>query len=116
MTHPLARVIADADGFVLIGDSSQDRFPAFSYHAYTTAKKRFYCVDMGGLTESRGPTKGRKVYTSIDELPEEHDDLVDATTPAAHARQGPAHHALGAASASSRTAARITASPALPSP
>lgn len=75
MTHPLARVIADADGFVLIGDSSQDRFPAFSYHAYTTAKKRFYCLDMGGLAESRGPTKGGKVYRSVQELPDDRDDL-----------------------------------------
>lgn len=75
MTHPLARVIEDADGFVLIGDSSQDRFPGFSYNAYTRAGKRFYCLDMGGLTESRGPTKGGKVYTSVDELPENHDDL-----------------------------------------
>lgn len=75
MTHPLARVIADADGFVLIGDSSQDRFPGFSYHAYTTAKKRFYCLDMGGLTESRGPTKGGKVYSTVEQLPAEHDDL-----------------------------------------
>ena len=49
-----------ADGFVLIGDSSQDRFPGFSYHAYTTAKKRFYCLDMGGLTESRGKSRSSR--------------------------------------------------------
>jgi predicted CoA-binding protein len=75
MTHPLARVMEQADGFVLIGDSSQDRFPGFSYNAYTKANKRFYCVDMGGLTQSRGPTKGGKVYTSVEQLPQDHDDL-----------------------------------------
>ena len=75
MTHPLARVVAEADGFVLIGDSSQDRFPGFSYHAYTRAKKRFYCLDLGGLTESRGPVKGGKVYTSVEALPAERGDL-----------------------------------------
>ncbi|MEM7160421.1 MAG: CoA-binding protein [Myxococcota bacterium] len=75
MTHFLAQIIDQAEGFVLIGDSSQDRFPGFSYNAYTKANKRFYCLDMGGLRESRGPTKGGKVYASIDELPEDHDDL-----------------------------------------
>lgn len=75
MTHPLTRVVEQADGFVLIGDSSQDRFPGFSYSAYTKANKRFYCLDMGGLTESRGPTQGGKVYTSVDQLPQDHDDL-----------------------------------------
>lgn len=75
MTHPLAQVVANADGFVLIGDSSNDRFPGLSYNAYTVAGKRFYCLDMGGLTESRGPTKGGKVYTSVEDLPESHDDL-----------------------------------------
>lgn len=67
--HPLERVMRDADNFLLIGDSSQDRFPGFSYHAYTRAGRRFYCVDLGGLTESRGPTKGGKVYTSLKEVP-----------------------------------------------
>jgi hypothetical protein len=75
MAHPLEEVIRQADGFLLIGDSSKDRFPAFSYNAYTKRGKRFYCLDMGGLAESRGPTKGGKVYHSVEELPEERDDL-----------------------------------------
>ena len=70
MGHPLEEVMAQADGFVIIGDSAHDRFPAFSYHAYTRAGRRFYCLDLGGLTESRGPTKGGKVYTDVAQLPE----------------------------------------------
>ena len=62
MTHPLEHVMQRADGFLLIGESSRGRFPAFSYHAYTTVGKRFYCLDLDGLAESRGPTKGGKVY------------------------------------------------------
>lgn len=62
MTHPLEHVMRSADGFLLIGESSQGRFPAFSYHAYTSVRKRFYCLDLAGLTESRGPTKGGNVY------------------------------------------------------
>ncbi len=75
MSHPLEKIINCADGFLLIGDSSQGRFPAFSYHAYTQSNKRFYCLDMGGLTASRGKTKGGKVYNSVADLPEERDDL-----------------------------------------
>ncbi len=73
--HPLAQLLHDADGFLVIGDSANDRFPGFSYNAYTKAGKRFYCLDLGGLTESRGPTKGGKVYTRVDDLPEDRDDL-----------------------------------------
>lgn len=73
--HPLEKTIRDAEGLVLIGDSSEDRFPGYSYDAYTKIGKRFYCLDLGGLTESRGPTTGGKVYTSVDELPEDRDDL-----------------------------------------
>ena len=65
----------DADRFLLIGDSSQDRFPGFSYAAYTKTGRRFYCLDLGGLTESRGPTKGGKVYTDVAELPDDVGDL-----------------------------------------
>ncbi len=75
MGHPLEDVIRSADGFLLIGDSSEDRFPAYSYHNYTTVGKRFYCLDLGGLSESRGATKGGKVYTAVSELPEDRDDL-----------------------------------------
>ena len=75
MAHPLEDVMANASGLVLIGDSSNDRFPAFSYNAYAKTRTPFYCLDIGGLTESRGPTEGGKVYTSVDELPEDHSDL-----------------------------------------
>lgn len=63
MSHPLADIINQAEGFLLIGDSAAERFPALSFHAYTRAGKTFYCLDMGGLTESRGASAGRKVYT-----------------------------------------------------
>lgn len=78
MAHPLEDVIRNADGFLLIGESGKGRFPAYSYHQYTRAGKRFYCLDLDGLTESRGQTKGGKVYASVDELPQEpevRDDL-----------------------------------------
>ena len=75
MAHPLEQIIRSADGFLVIGDSSQGRFPAQSFHCYTSIGKRFYCLDLGGRTESRGGTPGRKVYTSVAELPEERDDL-----------------------------------------
>jgi len=75
MGHPLADVINQAEGFLLIGDSSSDRFPAFSYAAYTKRGKRFYCLDLGGLTESRGPVKGGKVYTALADVPSDHGDL-----------------------------------------
>ena len=75
MSHVLADLINQAQGFVLIGDSSQSRFPALSYHNYARVGKRFYCLDMGGLKESRGATKGGKVYQSVEELPESRGDL-----------------------------------------
>lgn len=71
MSELLEEVMRKADGFVVIGDSSDDRFPGFSYNAYTKAGRRFFCVDLGGLRESRGPTKGGKVYASVDELPKD---------------------------------------------
>jgi hypothetical protein len=40
MAHPLEDVIREADGLLLIGESGKDRFPAFSYHAYTAVGKR----------------------------------------------------------------------------
>jgi hypothetical protein len=75
MQHPLEDIIRKAEGFLLIGESSKGRFPAFSYDVYTRIGKRFYCFDLDGLTESRGPTKGGKVYTSVSELPADRDDL-----------------------------------------
>lgn len=75
MSHPLAQIINSAEGFVLIGESEEGRFPALSFHAYTTAGKRFYCLDLDGLTESRGSSAGERVYTSVEELPEDRGTL-----------------------------------------
>lgn len=75
MAHPLETVMRETDRFVVIGDSSEDRFPAMSYHCYTKVEKPFYCLDLGGLTASRGPTKGGKVYTKVADLPSDHADL-----------------------------------------
>lgn len=75
MSHPLEDVIRQAEGFVLIGQSAADRFPGYSYHQYTHAGKRFYCLDLDGLPASRGPTKGGKVYASVAELPADRGDL-----------------------------------------
>jgi predicted CoA-binding protein len=73
--HPLETVINDTEPLVLIGNSSEDRFPGFSYNAYTRAGKKFYCLDLGGLPVSRGPTQGGKVYHSVAELPDDRGDL-----------------------------------------
>ena len=73
--HPLEKIVAEMDGFVLIGDSANERFPGYSYNAYTRAGKRFHCLDMGGLTASRGPTQGGPVYPSVADLPAERSDL-----------------------------------------
>ena len=75
MGHPLEDVIRNAGTFLLIGDSSQERFPGLSFHNYSTAKVPFYCLDLGGLTESRGGTKGAKVYTKIEDVPDDVGDL-----------------------------------------
>ncbi|MBW2457299.1 MAG: CoA-binding protein [Deltaproteobacteria bacterium] len=75
MGHPLEDVIRQAEGFVLIGDSSEDRFPAQSFHCYSSIGKRFYCLDLGGLSKSRGATKGGKVYTKVEDLPDDRGDL-----------------------------------------
>ncbi len=75
MSHPLETVIRNAEPFLLIGDSAKGRFPAQSFHNNTKTGRRFYCLDLGGLTESRGGTKGAKVYTSVDELPDDRGDL-----------------------------------------
>jgi hypothetical protein len=75
MPQPLEDVIRNATGFLIIGNSADDRFPAFSYNAYARLDKRFFCLDLGGLTESRGPTKGGKVYTAIEDLPDDRGDL-----------------------------------------
>ncbi len=51
--HPLERVINGREPLLLIGHSGENRFPGFSYNAYTLAGKKFYCLDMGGLPASR---------------------------------------------------------------
>ena len=75
MSHPLEDVIRQAEGFLLFGESSRQHFPAMSFHVYTTTGKRFYCVDLDGLTESRGKSPGLRVYASIDDLPADRGDL-----------------------------------------
>jgi hypothetical protein len=74
MPHPLEEVMK-TDRFVLIGDASEDRFPAMSFHCFTKVQKPFYCLDLGGLTESRGYTKGARVFTSVADLPDDRSDL-----------------------------------------
>jgi predicted CoA-binding protein len=96
MSHPLENVINSAEGFVLIGESGADRFPAFSYHAYTHAKKKFYCLDLDGLTESRGKTRGGPVYASVADLPDDRDDLaIIWVTPRTAARAVEVAHEAG---------------------
>ena len=73
--HPLERVINSSEPLVLIGNASEERFPGYSYNAYTCIGKKFYCLDMGDLPVSRGPTKGGKVYHSVAELPDDRGDL-----------------------------------------
>lgn len=75
MTHPLEDVMRNAEPFLLIGDSGEGRFPAMSFHNYSKTDTRFYCLDLGGLTESRGYTKGERVYTNVEELPADRSDL-----------------------------------------
>jgi predicted CoA-binding protein len=88
MSHPLEDVIRNADRFVVIGDSSEGRFPAQSFHCYTQVGKKFYCIDLGGLTESRGATKGVKVYGSAEELPDDHGDLAVVWVKPSSAKRG----------------------------
>lgn len=73
--HPLEAVINAPEPLVLIGNSAENRFPAYSYDNYTRIAKRFYCLDIGGLSTSRGRTQGGKVYRSVSELPEDRGDL-----------------------------------------
>ena len=73
--HPLEQVISESEGFVLIGDSSANYFPAYSYNAYTKMGMRFHCLDLGGLTQPRGPTSVGAVYTTVDDLPDDRSNL-----------------------------------------
>jgi hypothetical protein len=84
------------DDFVLIGNSGDGHFPATSFHVYTLAGKRFYCLDLGGLTESRGNSAGRRVYPTVAELPAAHSDLAVIWVGKATARAAvEAAHAAG---------------------
>lgn len=73
--HPLETVINAPEPLVLIGNSVEDRFPAYSYDAYMRIGKKFYCLDIGGLPVSRGKTSGGKVYHAVSELPDDRGDL-----------------------------------------
>ncbi len=75
MSHPLQDIINNAENFLLIGESEGGRFPGLSYSAYSKAGRKFYCLDLDGMTESRGPVKGGRVYTSVEELPAERGEL-----------------------------------------
>ncbi len=86
MSHPLEDIIRTSEGFVLIGDSTGDTFPAMSFHAYNQSGKRFYCIDLGGLTESRGKAGGQPLYT-VETLPSDHDDLAVIWTKPRRARE-----------------------------
>jgi hypothetical protein len=55
MNEELAQVINNAEGFLLIGDSSSNRFPGMSFHCYSQANRSFHCIDLGGLDTSRSP-------------------------------------------------------------
>lgn len=73
--HPLESIINGPEPLVLIGNSAEDRFPAYSYDNYTRFGRRFYCLDMGGLPVSRGKSPGGKVYHAVSELPNDRGDL-----------------------------------------
>lgn len=73
--HPLEAAINAPEPLVLIGNSAEGRFPAYSYDAYTRIGKKFYCLDIGGLPVSRGKTSGGKVYHAVSELPDDRGDL-----------------------------------------
>ena len=75
MAHPLETVIRNAEPFVFIGDSSEERFPAMSYANASKKDHRVYYLDLGGMTESRGPVKGGKVYDQADAIPDDRTDL-----------------------------------------
>lgn len=75
MPHPLQLVMRSPEPVLLIGDSSQGRFPGMSYHCYTRVGKAFHCLDLGRLKRSRGLTRGGRVYRSVAELPPDRGSL-----------------------------------------
>ena len=88
--------MAEAERFLLIGDSSEDRFPALSFHNYTATKKSFYCLDLGGLTEARGKSAGKPVFARVEDVPDDVGDLaVIWTKPHTASRAVDAAHTAG---------------------
>jgi len=75
MAHPLEAVIRNAEPFVFIGDSREERFPAASYANCAQKNHRVFYYDLGGLTESRGKVKGGKVYAKLEDIPDDRTDL-----------------------------------------
>ncbi len=75
MAHPLEDVIRNAEPFVFIGDSGEERFPATSYANNATQGHRVYYLDLAGMTESRGKVKGGKVYADASDIPDDRTDL-----------------------------------------
>lgn len=75
MPHPLETLIRNSEPFVVIGDSSEERFPAMSYANAAKKDHRVYYLDLGGLTVSRGPVSGGKVYASAADVPGDRSDL-----------------------------------------
>ncbi|MBW2463343.1 MAG: CoA-binding protein [Deltaproteobacteria bacterium] len=75
MAHPLEDIIRNAEPFLFIGDSREERFPAMSYASCKRKGQQGYYLDLGGLTESRGKESGGKVYTDPAELPDDRSDL-----------------------------------------
>jgi predicted CoA-binding protein len=75
VAHPLEDVTRNAEPFVFIGDSSEERFPGYSYANASRKNHRVYYLDLGGLTESRGPVEGGKVYAKAEDIPSDRTDL-----------------------------------------
>jgi predicted CoA-binding protein len=97
MAHPLEDIIRNAEPFVFIGDSREERFPAMSYANASKKKHRVYYLDLGGLTESRGPVKGGKVYADPKDIPADRTDLaVIWTKPRSAKNAVEIAHGLGA--------------------
>lgn len=71
VSHPLEDIMANAGKLLLIGDSSEGRFPSQSFHNYTKTGVPFACLDIGGLSESRGGSAGHLVHTEVSQLPED---------------------------------------------
>ncbi|MDB4973150.1 MAG: hypothetical protein JWN48_1491 [Myxococcaceae bacterium] len=97
MHHPLEDIIRTAEPFVFIGDSREDRFPAMSYANAERKQHRVYYLDLGGLTQSRGPVRGGKVYAHAGEIPSDRSDLaVLWVKPSSARRAVDVAHGLGA--------------------